>query len=52
MFPVVFISVFAFADDSLRLTGDGRSLCTIVRGREDDFAAERLARWFADKTGV
>ncbi len=38
----------AAADDLLWLVRDGRPLCTIVHGQDDQYAAQRLQRWFAD----
>jgi hypothetical protein len=43
-------AALAPAMDPLELVRSGQSLCTIVRGADDDFAAERLKRWFADNT--
>ena len=40
---------FSFAQAPLFLIRDGQPACTIVRGETDDFAAERLARWFAEE---
>ncbi|NLF69802.1 MAG: discoidin domain-containing protein [Candidatus Anammoximicrobium sp.] len=40
---------FCSAQAPLVLIRDGRPDCTIVRGETDDFAAERLARWFAEE---
>lgn len=42
----------ASAGDRLWLVRDGRAAATIVRGGDDDFAAERLATWLADKSGA
>jgi hypothetical protein len=45
-------STCAKSDQDLFLVRDGRAQCEIVRGQEDDFAGERLARWMTDRTGV
>lgn len=42
----------ASAEEPLFLVRDGQSQCTIVRGRDDDFAAERLQRYLTEKGGV
>lgn len=39
----------ASGHDPLFLVRDGVPACAIVRGQVDDFAAERLARWFAEQ---
>jgi len=39
-------------NDRLWLVHDAESASTIVRGNDDDFAAERLQRWLADKSGA
>jgi hypothetical protein len=39
-------------EERLWLVRDGRPLCTIVHGRDDAFAADRLRRWMADKSGA
>ena len=39
-------------DDAVRLVGGGRSLCVIVRGAEDEYAGERLQRWFREESGA
>lgn len=38
----------SLAREPLCLVRDGVPACAIVRGQADDFAAERLARWFAE----
>ena len=45
-------SASASAGDRLWLVRDGQATATIVRGGEDDFAAERLAGWLADRSGA
>jgi hypothetical protein len=45
-------SATAPAGDRLWLVRDGRACAAIVRGDGDDFAAERLAGWLAEKTGA
>lgn len=40
------------ANQPLWLVRDGRARCTIVSGREDDFASDRLRRWLTDQSGV
>lgn len=42
----------AAAEDRLWLVRDAAVSATIVRGEEDDFAAERLESWLAEKTGA
>lgn len=37
------------AEAPLILVHEGQPACTIVGGQSDDFAAERLARWFAEE---
>ena len=52
LMPLLIVSAPAFGDARLWLVRDGQARCTIVRGEQDDFAADRLRRWLADKTGV
>ena len=40
------------AEDRLWLVRDAAASATIIRGAEDDFAAERLQGWLAEKTGA
>ncbi len=40
------------ADQPLWLVRDGQARCTIVAGKDDDFAGDRLRRWMADHSGV
>ena len=42
----------ASAEDELWLVRGGRATATIVRGEEDEFAADRLRRFLKDKTGA
>ncbi|GAG08800.1 unnamed protein product, partial [marine sediment metagenome] len=50
---LVFVHIAAAsAEERLWLAADGKALATIVGGGEDDFAAERLRRWFAEKANV
>jgi hypothetical protein len=51
LFPLQ-IGPGADAAERLYLTCRGQPQCTIIRGRDDDFAAERLARHLAEKTGA
>ena len=41
-----------FSQARLTLAEAGRPCCLIVRGADDDFAAERLQRWFAEEAKV
>ncbi len=49
---VLLIGPRAAAAERMYLTRRGQPQCVIVRGRDDDFAAERLARHLAEKTGA
>ncbi len=40
------------AEDSLWLVREGQCRATILRGDEDDFAAERFERWLREKCGA
>ena len=40
------------AEDDLWLVRDGQARATIVRGADDQFAAERLGRWLAEASGA
>ena len=44
--------VLALAGDKLWLVRDGGARAVIVRGGEDDFAAERLQAWLKRRAGV
>jgi len=44
--------VFVSAEDKLWLVRDGGARAVIVRGGEDDFAAQRLQRWLAEKSRI
>ena len=45
-------AVPASGEEALSLVRAGRSQCAIVRGAEDDYAGERLQRWFAEVSGA
>ncbi len=49
---VLIVSAVVRAEDRLWLIRDGRACCTIVRGPNDDYAAERLQTWLAEQTGA
>ncbi len=47
------VSNWAVADqDSVVLVREGQAQCVIVRGAEDEYAGERLQRWFAEEAGA
>ncbi|NUQ65481.1 MAG: discoidin domain-containing protein [Pirellulales bacterium] len=49
LFVVLTTAGYCLAQAPLTLVNDGMPACTILRGEDDDFAAERLARWFAEE---
>ena len=48
----VWIKTSSAEDEKLWLAAGGDARATIVSGSIDDFAAERLQRWFAEKANV
>ena len=49
---LLIVTPSASAGNKLWLVRDGRPCSIIVRGDEDDFAAERLQQWLADGSGA
>lgn len=49
---LVYVAPISAEDEKIWLAADGKARVTIVSGGADDFAAERLQRWFAQKANV